>query len=154
MKIGVISDTHGFFDPQIPRLFQGVEHILHAGDIGPQSIILELEKLAPVTAVTGNTDSFLPYRETELIDLGGLKFMVHHIVNAADPRSPILARVKAANVDAVIFGHTHRPFAETRGHTLFFNPGSAGRKRFDLPRTVAILTISPQGISHEWIDLE
>ena len=81
MKIGVISDTHNFLDPKIAELFSGVGHILHAGDIGNTSIISELEEIAPVTAVYGNTDMGLPFEETEGIELGTRKFLIHHIVN-------------------------------------------------------------------------
>ena len=81
-KIGIISDTHNFLDPKIATLFAGVDHILHGGDIGLPRIILELEVIAPVTAVAGNTDDpGLNYRITETITLAGRKFLVHHIVN-------------------------------------------------------------------------
>lgn len=153
MKIGVISDTHGYLDPRIPALFEGVEHILHAGDIGPQSIILELERIAPVSAVLGNTDTFIPYRETEIIDLGSLKFLVHHIVDLSNPPTTLFARIEKERPDVVVFGHTHKPFAEYRGSRLFFNPGYAGKKRFDLPRTAAVLEISAKGISYRWVRL-
>src|SRR5438128_7067088 len=87
MKIGVISDTHNFLDPQIPKLFAGVEHILHGGDIGLPWIILQLEAIAPVTAVLGNTDDGrFQFKDTEVVELAGRKFLVHHIV---DPRAPI-----------------------------------------------------------------
>ncbi|HWC59098.1 MAG TPA: metallophosphoesterase family protein, partial [Verrucomicrobiae bacterium] len=77
MKIGVISDTHNFLDPQIPELFKGVEHIIHGGDIGTMEMISELEKIAPVTAVTGQTDSCLPLREIEVVELGRHKVLLH-----------------------------------------------------------------------------
>lgn len=153
MRIGVISDTHGFFDPKIPGLFAGVEHILHAGDIGPPAIIHELEKIAPVTAVTGNTDSFVPYQETELVELDGIRFLVHHIVDPSDAHAAILDRIERQKPDAVIFGHTHKPFAKVREGILFFNPGYAGKRRFDLKRSLAILTTSSGDIAHEWIQL-
>ena len=81
MKIGVISDTHGFLDPKVPEIFAGVSHILHAGDMGGDSIIVELGAIAPVTAVLGNTDSSPAFRLTEVVTLAGRKFLVHHIVN-------------------------------------------------------------------------
>ena len=80
MKIGVISDTHGWLDRQVPKLFAGVEHILHAGDIGSDAIVAELEAVAPVTAVLGNTDYSAAFRLTEVVALAGRKFLVHHIV--------------------------------------------------------------------------
>src|SRR5256885_1079073 len=86
MKIGVISDTHDFLDPKIPKLFAGVGHILHGGDIGLPWVILELEAISPVTAVLGNTDDGrLQFKETEVIELGGRKFLVHHIINPHGP---------------------------------------------------------------------
>ena len=81
MKIGVISDTHGWLDPKIPRRFAGVEHILHGGDIGSDGIVVGLETVAPVTAVLGNTDSSPTFRLTEVVLLAGRKFLVHHIMN-------------------------------------------------------------------------
>src|SRR6185436_8015579 len=80
MKIGLISDTHNYLDPRVPKLFEGVDHILHAGDVGLSALIVELEQIAPVTAVVGNTDEGLPLRETESVTLGGKKFLLHHIV--------------------------------------------------------------------------
>ncbi len=85
MKIGVISDTHNFLDPKVADLFAGVEHILHAGDVGNWPILSELETIAPVTAVYGNTDMGLPLKETEVVELAGWKFLVHHIVNPLAP---------------------------------------------------------------------
>src|SRR5436309_1704385 len=87
MKIGVISDTHNFLDPKVAKLFAGVDHILHAGDIGLPWVIMELEGIAPVTAVLGNTDDGrLEFKATELVELAGRKFLLHHIV---DPRAPV-----------------------------------------------------------------
>src|SRR4051794_29388638 len=82
MRIGVISDTHNFLDPKIPGIFAGVEHILHGGDIGVPSLLAELRKIAPVTAVSGNTDEpGFGYEATQVAELRGLKILVHHIVN-------------------------------------------------------------------------
>jgi predicted phosphodiesterase len=81
LKIGVISDTHGYLDPRVEKIFAGVNHILHAGDIGFASIILELQFIAPVTAVLGNTDGDPGFRLTEVVALAEKKFLVHHIVN-------------------------------------------------------------------------
>src|SRR5687768_2476727 len=84
MKIGVISDTHGFLDPTIPKLFEGVDHILHGGDVGSPMVLLELENIAPVTAVLGNVDTGMPLKLTEVVELGRRKFLLHHIV---EPRN-------------------------------------------------------------------
>ncbi len=164
MKIGVISDTHNFLDPKILELFAGVDHILHAGDIGNISIISELEAIAPVTAVYGNTDMGLPFRETEVIELGTRKFLIHHIVNPHPSSAATLRRVDApgervqerialAKPQVVVFGHTHRTFCETIGGVLYFNPGSAGKPKFGLGRTVAILHCDAEEIRHEFLNL-
>ena len=92
MKIGVISDTHNFLDPN-PKLFSGVEHILHGGDVGLPRIIMELEQIAPVTAVLGNTDSDTQLRETEVVELAGRKFLIHHIVDVHVPSDVVLVVV-------------------------------------------------------------
>jgi uncharacterized protein len=139
MKIGVISDTHDYLDAKIPELFEGVDHILHAGDIGLPWIILQLEDIAPVTAVVGNNDPGLNFKETELVQLNGRKFMVHHIVDVRSPAPGVQRRIIRDNPDVVVFGHTHKPFNSRIGNTLFFNPGYAGRSRFGMPRSVAIL---------------
>jgi uncharacterized protein len=153
MKIGVISDTHNHFDPQIPALFAGVEHILHAGDIGMPWVILELESIAPVTAVTGNTDEGLSYRDTEIVELAGHKFLVHHIVDVHQPAEPLQLRLTCERPDVVVFGHSHKPFNEVIGRTLYFNPGYAGKQRFNLSRTVAILHCEPDNIRAEYHSL-
>jgi putative phosphoesterase len=171
VKIGVISDTHGYFDPRIPEIFAGVDHILHGGDIGPPAILQQLEQIAPVTAVLGNTDSPWPgIRETETVALGPIYFLLHHIV---DPRRPnetvqrFLARATPpqsrsgpqpyptpAPFSAVIFGHTHKPFCQWIDDVLFFNPGYAGHQRFSLPRSVARLRIDGSRVIDEliWLD--
>jgi putative phosphoesterase len=153
MKIGLISDTHGFLDPRIPKLFAGVEHILHAGDVGPHSLLLELEAIAPVTAVLGNTDTGLNLKLTELAEIGGRKFLVHHIVNPHAPTDDLKHRMATVRPDAVVFGHTHKPFCETTGGVLFFNPGYAGKQRFALERSVAILHCDAKKMRPEFITL-
>jgi putative phosphoesterase len=153
MNIGVISDTHNFLDPKIPELFAGVSHILHAGDIGNSSIISELEGIAPVTAVYGNTDTGLPFKETEIIELGTRRFLIHHIVNPLAPDDRLKERIARVQPDVVVFGHTHRTFCETIGGVFFFNPGSAGKPKFGLGRTVAILHCDAKEIGHEFIPL-
>lgn len=139
MKIGVLSDTHGYFDPKILEIFAGVDHILHGGDIGTPAILIELENLAPVTAVLGNTDAGLSVRETEVITLDHRVFLVHHIVEVANPSEEWKQRIQRIRPDVVVFGHTHKPYEHRVGRTLYLNPGYAGRKRFDLPRSVVVL---------------
>jgi putative phosphoesterase len=139
MKIGIISDTHDHLDPKIPEFFDGVDHILHAGDIGLPWVILQLESIAPVTAVLGNNDAGLNFKETEVVQLDGCKFLIHHIVDVRSPSAIVKRRIIRDNPDVVVFGHTHKPFNERIGKTLFFNPGYAGRSRFAMPRSVAIL---------------
>jgi len=139
MKIGIISDTHDHLDPKVPELFKGVDHILHAGDIGLPWIILQLEAIAPVTAVLGNNDVGLQLKETELVRLDGRRFLVHHIVDVRSPAAAVQRRLVRDNPDVVIFGHTHKAFSEQIGNILFFNPGYAGKARFAMARSVAIL---------------
>ncbi len=150
MKIGVISDTHDHLDPKIPALLAGVDHILHAGDIGLPWLILQLETIAPVTAVLGNTDAGLSYKETEVIQLGGRKFLIHHIIDLLSPADSIKRRIIRENPNVVVFGHTHKPCSELVEKTLYFNPGYAGKPRFNLPRTVAILHCDDSGITPEF----
>lgn len=144
MRIGVISDTHDLLDPQVLDLFAGVEHILHGGDVGLPWLVLKLEKIAPVTAVLGNTDIGISLRETEVVQLDGRKFLVHHIVNPHAPHDHLAARIAREKPDVVIFGHTHKPFCETINGILYLNPGYAGPQRFSLPRSVAILETKPE----------
>jgi hypothetical protein len=139
MKIGVISDTHNFFDPRIPELFKGVEHIIHAGDVGTTTILTELEQIAPVTAVYGNTDSRLPLKEVEVFELGRHKFLLQHIVQPHVPAVLLSDRVRREKPDAIVFGHTHKPFNQTIEGIWYFNPGYAGQTRFGLERSVALL---------------
>lgn len=154
MKLGLISDTHNYLDPRVLEIFKGVDHILHAGDVGQQMLLAELEAIAPVTAVTGNTDQGLTLRETEVVTLGGKKFLIHHIVRPGTGSSRIEARLRSEKPDVVMFGHTHEPFAQQFGKMLYINPGSAGRKRFDLPRTVALMDIIDGELRHRFVPLE
>lgn len=154
MRIGVISDTHNYFDPQIPRYFEGVEHLLHAGDIGLPSILSQLRALAPVTAVSGNTDDpGFHFRLTETVELAGRKFLVHHIVNPHSPDDLLQARLDQEKPEVVVFGHSHVPFCERIRGTLFFNPGYAGKTRFGMQRTLAILDCTAKSIRHEFFKL-
>jgi len=142
MKIGVGSDTHGLLRPEVAPALAGVERILHLGDVGKASILKELEKIAPVTAVRGNIDregpcSKLP--ETEVLLLEGRYIYMLHDLNTLhlDPA--------AGKFAAVLSGHTHVPNFYRRKGVLYFNPGSCGPRRFELPVSVGMLTISKDG---------
>lgn len=153
-RIGVISDTHNFLDPEVVRLFAGMDHILHGGDIGLPWLILELEAIAPVTAVLGNTDDpGLAFKQTEVVELATRKFLLHHIVNPHELAGPIKQRIARERPSVVIFGHTHKPFCERKGGTLFFNPGYAGKSRFGLQRSVAILHCDGHDLRPQFLEL-
>ena len=153
MKIGVISDTHGFLDPRVEEIFAGVNHILHAGDIGYAALILELEFIAPVTAVLGNNDAGLSFKETECIELAQKKILVHHIVNPFAPSEKIEARIRREHPAAVVFCHTHKKYSETINGIFYFNPGYAGKPKFGAERSVAILHFDHNGIQHKFVPL-
>jgi uncharacterized protein len=138
MKIGIISDTHGLLRPEVAPALKGVSQILHLGDVGKISILDELRKIAPVTAIRGNVDregacGKLP--ETDVVLIEGVYIYMLHDVKALhlDPA--------AAKFAAVLSGHTHVPTYITKRGVLYFNPGSCGPRRFDLPVTVGLLTI-------------
>ncbi len=153
-RIGVLSDTHNYLDPRIPSLFSGVDHILHAGDIGRPAVILQLEQIAPVTAVLGNTDDpGWHYPQTEVVEVAGRRFLVQHIVAPQSPAESIKARIARERLNVVVFGHTHKPFCQTVGGALFFNPGYAGKSRFGMSRSVGILHCSGEGIRGEYLEL-
>lgn len=150
MIIGVISDTHGLLRPEAINALRGSEHIIHAGDIGDAAIIPALEKIAPVTAIRGNIDVepwTKRFPETELVELAGMHIYILHDVNALD------LNPKAAGFAVVISGHSHQPKQETRDGVLYFNPGSAGPKRFKLPTTVGRLEIVDGKMTGKIIEL-
>ena len=125
LRIGVISDTHNYLDPKALTIFEGVEHILHAGDIGMPAIILQLESIAPVTAVMGNTDDpGLRYRQTEIIELAGRKFLLHHIINPKAIEEGLHRRIAREKPDVVVFGHTHLAEMVTLPEGLYVNSGN------------------------------
>jgi len=141
MRLGLISDTHGHLDSRVLALFHGVDRILHAGDIGSPCIVAELEGIAPVTAVLGNNDWGLEFPLTEVVPLEGTPWLVHHIVDVEDPDISIGERFRNSRPGVVVFGHTHRPFHETRRDVVYLNPGYAGRPRFNQPRSVATVDV-------------
>ncbi|MCX6903041.1 MAG: metallophosphoesterase family protein [Verrucomicrobia bacterium] len=153
MKIALISDTHNYFDPRLPTLFEGVDHILHAGDIGQSAILDQLGQIAPVTAVLGNNDLGLRLRSFELIVLGWRKFLVHHIVNPLAPSEALRQRLTLEAPEVVVSGHSHKAGSGTIGPTFFINPGYAGRPRFGQPRSVAILHCEDRELRPEFLSL-
>jgi len=154
MKIGVISDTHGFWDPKIAESFAGVGHILHGGDIGPPGILGELERIAPVTAVAGNTDDpALRYAPVKTVELTGRKFLLQHIVHPRDLTETLKERLARERPDAVVFGHTHQRFCERLKGILYLNPGYAGEPKFGATRSVAIAHCDGDGIRVEYVEL-
>lgn len=139
LTIGVISDTHGLLRPEAVAALAGVDHILHAGDVGDPEILERLRTLAPVTAIRGNVDvagvcGALP--PTEAVEIGGRLFYLVHSLQDLDV-DPV-----AAGVAAVVSGHSHRPDLQERKGVLYLNPGSAGPRRFDLPVTLAKVTVA------------
>ncbi|MGD0901914.1 MAG: metallophosphoesterase family protein [Terracidiphilus sp.] len=142
MKIGVISDTHDLLRPEVAPALRGVERILHLGDVGGPSVLQALQRIAPVTAIRGNVDregpsSELPETEVVLI-AGRYVYMLHDLKTLhLDPA--------AGKFAAVLFGHTHVPNFYRRKGVLYFNPGSCGPRRFDLPVTVGLLTVGEDG---------
>ena len=138
MQVGVISDTHGLLRPEAEAWLAGVDHIVHAGDIGDPAIVPHLERIAPTTAIRGNVDAAPwaeAYPEETTVRLAGRVVRVVHDLASLDPAA-------LRGVDVLVFGHSHRPSVETVGGVLHLNPGSAGRRRFSLPVTLAILDLS------------
>ena len=147
-RIGITSDTHGLLRPEAERGLRGVDHIIHAGDIGRPEIVDALRRIAPVTAIRGNVDSgewAREYPDTKLVRLAGKSIYVLHDLLQADP---------GAGIDVIISGHSHVPEIDTVGGILYLNPGSAGRRRFKLPITLATLEITPEGMRPEIHDLQ
>ena len=138
MLIGVISDTHGLLRPEAVEALRGVEHILHAGDVGDIAILDALRKVAPVTAIRGNVDVSGACAElpaTDVVELGDRLFYLVHSVHDLDI-NPV-----AAGVAMVVSGHSHKASVQVRDGVIYFNPGSAGPRRFSLPVTVGFVTV-------------
>lgn len=150
MLVGVISDTHGLLRPEATATLAGAEHILHAGDVGDIRILDRLREIAPVTAIRGNVDvhgecSLLP--PTEAVELGGKLFYMVHSVHDLD------IDPAAAQVDVVISGHSHKPAFEQKNTVMYLNPGSAGPRRFNLPVSIAFVTIGKDLLEARIVDL-
>jgi putative phosphoesterase len=138
MKIGVVSDTHGLLRPEVLPALAGVDHILHLGDVGGPSILKALEKIAPIHAIRGNVDSEGPCRRLPETDV--LLFEGHYLYLLHDLSTLHLDPV-AAKFSAVLYGHSHRPTIDHKKGVLYFNPGSCGPRRFELPVTIGLLTL-------------
>ena len=138
MRVGVIADTHGLLRPEAEERLEGVDHILHAGDIGCAGIVPRLEAIACVTAIRGNVDRedwARVFPPTVTLDLAGRRIHMLHDINdlALDPGR--------RGVNVVVAGHSHRPSVRSADGILYLNPGSAGRRRFRLPVTLAMLEL-------------
>ena len=142
MKIGVVSDTHSLFRPEVAEVLAGVEHIFHLGDVGKPSVLEELARIAPVTAIRGNVDRSGPYAELPETEVylaeGRYIYMLHNL-------STLHLDPAAGKFAAVLFGHSHVPNFYRRKGVLYFNPGSCGPRRFQLPVTVGLLKIENDG---------
>jgi putative phosphoesterase len=151
MILGVISDTHGLLRREAVEALRGADRILHAGDIGDPEILDTLAQIAPVTAVRGNVDTeswaqALP--QTEVVEIGVVSiYMLHDL-------GKLNLKPEAAGIHAVIYGHSHQPKIEMRKGVLYFNPGSAGPRRFQLPVSVGKLRIENGKIEAELVELE
>ena len=151
VTLGVISDTHGLLRPQAMEALHGSNWILHAGDVGAPEILETLAKIAPVTAIRGNVDTgrwadALP--ATELVEIGGVSIYMLHDLGQLD------LKPEAAGVRVVVYGHSHQPKIEEKNGVLYFNPGSAGPRRFNLPVTMGKLTIDAGKIRAELVELK
>lgn len=138
-RIGVIADTHGLVHAHVADVFAKVDHIVHAGDIGGEHVLEALRKLAPLTAIEGNNDDATG-EEIERVTIGGLHVLLTHILPRPRKRAPrVVASLKKKAADFVIFGHSHLPHYETIEGVVYFNPASAGPRRFDLPVSVGMI---------------
>ena len=150
IRIGLISDTHGLLRPEAVDVLRGSDFIVHAGDIG-EDVLESLSTIAPVTAVRGNNDC-APWaarlNETERLRFGEITLHVLH--DLAD----LAMAPKAAGVDVVVTGHSHRPKIEHRDGVLYVNPGSAGPRRFSLPISVAVMQIVGRDVNVRIVELE
>jgi uncharacterized protein len=148
--IGVISDTHGLLRTEAVEALRGATRILHAGDVGDPEILKELEKIAPVIAVRGNVDGG-PWAQkiplSEVVEVEGASIYMLHILEKLD------LKPEAAGFKVVVYGHSHVPKSEMKNGVLYFNPGSAGPRRFKLPVTVGRLVVEKDALRSEIIEL-
>lgn len=144
--IGIISDTHGLLRPEALQALRGSEHIIHAGDVGAAEILEKLATIAPVTAIRGNVDKGVWARKlpsTEVVEVAGISIYVLHDLAQLD------LKPEAAGFKVVISGHSHIPKQQTRHGVAYFNPGSAGPRRFKLPVTVGRLVVEGGSVRGE-----
>jgi len=136
--IGILSDTHGLLRPEVEKALAGCDRILHAGDVGDNQVLERLARIAPVTAVRGNMDygswsNALP--ATEMVEIDTVFFYILHDLHRLD-LDPV-----AAGIHVVVSGHTHQPELTRQDGVFYLNPGSAGRRRYDYPVSVARVPI-------------
>lgn len=148
ITIGLVSDTHSLLEEDVVKVFTDVDHIIHAGDIGTESVLTGLKELAPVTAVRGNIDGgdlrFLPLEA--MVSFHGVSIAVLHIAGSpAKPRKAARELLARLAPDILVVGHSHIPVVGRVGKTLWINPGAAGRQGFHIERTACLLHIDPQG---------
>ena len=140
MRVGLVSDLHGRFDPLLPRVLRGVERIVLAGDTVDEALLVRLQEIAPLHAVRGNNDhspGLLALPEFLELDVAGVKILVAH--DRKDRRLP--ATLARSRPNVLVVGHSHRPLLVREGDLLVVNPGSAGPRRFRLPRTAGTMTL-------------
>jgi hypothetical protein len=144
VRLGIIADTHGLLRPEVFEAFEGVDHILHAGDVGPAALLDELAALAPVTAVYGNTDGYelrsrLP--QVARVELDGFTIVTTHGDQFGSP-TPDKLHTAFPDAEILVFGHTHRPLLTLVDVVVtVMNPGGAGARRFGLPPSVGIMEL-------------
>lgn len=149
--LGVISDTHGLLRPEAVEALRGSDRILHAGDVGAPEILEALAQIAPVTAIRGNVDTDAWARalpKTEVVEAGGVSIYMLHDLGQLD------LKLGAAGFRVVVYGHSHQPKIEEKNRVLYFNPGSAGPRRFRLPVSVGRLTIEAGTVRAELVELQ
>ena len=138
-RLGLISDTHGVVHPKIAEVFAGVDHIIHAGDVGGDHVLRALRKIAPVTYVRGNNDDGAEGYDVVRMELGGLRILITHILpRPSKPGKHVARSLARERADVVLFGHSHLPHDEVVDGVRYFNPASAGPRRFDYPTSVGL----------------
>ena len=153
MQIGIISDTHGHVPNAVHDALAGVDHILHAGDVGPMDVITELETIAPVSAVLGNTDCAIQLPQIRIETFVGQKFLIHHIVDLPVPSKLVRTTMADEKPNVVVFGHTHMPCSEHHDGVLFLNPGSASSPRGGNAPSVVMVECNKTDLSVDFVEL-